>query len=82
MTLDARRLLTTIEGRACSDLFRRVCPYKHVGMFVGFNTFHDLFDAWVFQDRLPRDRCQEGPGNWGAFPRVQVLEALARTRLC
>ena len=37
-------------------------------MFVGFNTFHDLFDALVVQDRLPRNRCQEVPGNGCPFP--------------
>ena len=35
MTLDARRLLTTIEGRACSDLSRRVCPHKQAVWPVG-----------------------------------------------
>ena len=67
MTLDARRLLMTIEGRACSDLSRRVRSHRQavwpVGMFARFNTFHDLFDALVVQDRLPRNRCQEVSGN-------------------
>ena len=63
----------------------RVCAHRQddgpVGVFVGFNTSNDLFDALVFQDRLPRDCCQEVPGDRCSLPRVHVMEALAWTWL-
>lgn len=54
---------------------------RSVGVFFGFNTSNDLFDALVFQDRLPRDCGQEVSGNGCALPGVQVLEALPCTWL-
>ena len=39
-----------------------------MGMFVGFNTFHDLFGALVVQDRIPRNRYQEVSATGEPFP--------------
>ena len=54
----------TIEGRACSDLSRRVLSHRQavwpVGMFARFNTFHDLFDAL---SAIPRRVAGQGNYN-------------------
>ena len=47
-----------------------------VGWLAGFNIFHDLFDALVFQDRLPRNCCPKFLATGAPFPECKSWKRL------
>ena len=63
----------------------RICPHRQavwpVRMFAGFNTSNDLFDALVFQDRLPRESGSQVHEDRSPHASLQVVDPLPRTRL-
>ena len=72
MTLDARRLLMTIEGRACGVPSFGVRPNRQVvwpvGMFVGFTPSMTFLMHWSFKTGYHEIAAKKFLATGAAFP--------------